>query len=205
MRSFILLVVLLAAALAVTGKRVRWERYDWSDPAPSWETRPAKNKKLNLRDDDTKVIWRGTVDGSPKLTRDLAWSDAYSRASDAIQTVLGLEHPVPANAIDDVTVEHHEGSIETGTSVGATPKISLDLELKASQARELARRDRGYYVSDRVGMLSKLMAILVAGLFAVAGYVRLDEWSKGYYTRTIKVMALAAFAGATFFVWKMAH
>ena len=41
----------------------------------------------------------------------------------------------------------------------------------------------------------------VAALFAIAGYVRLDEWSKGYYSGLLKAVAVLAVAGIGVAAW----
>ena len=66
----------------------------------------------------------------------------------------------------------------------------------------LGRRERSYRVTERLAVLAKVLAILVAGLFAVAGCVRLDDWGKGYFSRTLKLLSLVAFAGAVLLVWR---
>ena len=56
----------------------------------------------------------------------------------------------------------------------------------------------------RPGAPSLFAGQTIVLLTAIAGYVRLDEWSKGYYTGALRVAALAVVlasaAGMWFFV-----
>ena len=53
-------------------------------------------------------------------------------------------------------------------------------------------------MGQRLGWLARVVAGLVALLAAVAGYIRLEEWSKGYYTGWLKLAAAVAVAVGLF-------
>jgi len=60
---------------------------------------------------------------------------------------------------------------------------------------EIASLDHQARRENRQFFLAKILAALVALFTAIASYVRLDEWSKGYYTGWLR-LATAGFIGA---------
>jgi hypothetical protein len=46
-----------------------------------------------------------------------------------------------------------------------------------------------------------VLAVLVLILAAVAGYIRADEWTRGYYTGRLRVLAVGAVAAGAAAVW----
>ncbi len=57
-------------------------------------------------------------------------------------------------------------------------------------------RLRNSVMKDRMLFLLKIMVGMVALLATVAGYIRLDEWSKGYYTNWLRLAAMSCIAVA---------
>jgi hypothetical protein len=55
---------------------------------------------------------------------------------------------------------------------------------------EFLRKDRDHRVVQRQIYLGKILAGLVVFLTAVAGYFRLDEATKGYYSGWLRLAAL---------------
>jgi len=49
----------------------------------------------------------------------------------------------------------------------------------------------------RMVFLVKFLAGIVALLLTVCGYIRLDEWSKGYYTKWLRLVAIGCIATVT--------
>jgi hypothetical protein len=52
-------------------------------------------------------------------------------------------------------------------------------------------QDRQARVDQRMGLLGRIVTALVALFGVLAGYIRLDEWTKGYYTGRLRLGALA--------------
>ena len=82
----------------------------------------------------------------------------------------------------------------------ARNQVSLDVVLTAAQYREMREEDRKFRQKERLFILAKLLAAVVAVLAALAGYLRLDEATKGYYTTWLRLaavgLAMAVAAGA---------
>jgi hypothetical protein len=89
-----------------------------------------------------------------------------------------------------------EETVEFDDPLGKVIQIPLVLELTPQDQDRIARHDHHYRVEQRLTWVGKIFLGLVALLAAVAGYVRLDEWSKGYYTGLLR-LAAAAFVVAT--------
>ena len=68
-----------------------------------------------------------------------------------------------------------------------TPEIRADL----------MQQIRNQRMGDRMLGLGKVLGVLVVLLGGVAGYLRLDEWTKGYYTTWLRlgVIGLIGIAG----------
>jgi hypothetical protein len=85
---------------------------------------------------------------------------------------------------DRQVVDGPEGKQECwGLPVGITLDTYREMVRMAREdlAREL-RREREGRMAQRMDVLAKALVALVAFLVAVAGYFRLEDWTKGYYT-----------------------
>jgi hypothetical protein len=56
---------------------------------------------------------------------------------------------------------------------------------------------------SRMVLLVKFLAGIVALLATVCGYLRLDEWSKGYYTKWLKLAAVGCVGVVTVLLWHL--
>jgi hypothetical protein len=56
--------------------------------------------------------------------------------------------------------------------------------------RQMYGHDRQVRSKERMSLLVRVLIGLVAALAALAGYMRLDEATKGYYTRWLRLAAL---------------
>ncbi len=54
---------------------------------------------------------------------------------------------------------------------------------------------------NRMGFLVKFLTGIVALLGTLCGYLRLDEWSKGYYTKWLRLAAVGCVGAVTVFLW----
>ena len=55
----------------------------------------------------------------------------------------------------------------------------------------------------RMVFLVKVLVGIVALLVTICGYIRLDEWSKGYYTKWLKLGAIVCIAAVTTLLWSL--
>ena len=82
-----------------------------------------------------------------------------------------------------------------GDSIGKMHRTILEVRLTPETQAEVYRSDREYRAQGRMAWLARMAAALVAMLAAVAGYFRIDEATKGYYTTWLRVGA--GFIGTT--------
>jgi hypothetical protein len=87
---------------------------------------------------------------------------------------------------------------EVTLTVEVTNKIYSEM---LEQDRKLRDDERKAVAKDRQTLLGKLLAGLLAGLVAIAGYLRLDEATKGYYTTWLRVASVALVATIGAGVW----
>jgi len=75
------------------------------------------------------------------------------------------------------------------SGVGTMYIATLEVRLTPEAQADIARHDREYRAQDRMAWLARVVLALVTLLGAVAGYVRLDELTKGYYTGWLRIAA----------------
>jgi hypothetical protein len=95
-------------------------------------------------------------------------------------------------------------SVETkdfGEDVGVMRRERLEIEVAPRAVREMVRLDRENRSHERMVWLAKLLAGVVVALAAVAGYVHLDERTKGYYTTLLRVSAAGAVGAVAAALW----
>jgi hypothetical protein len=68
--------------------------------------------------------------------------------------------------------------------------VSYDVQLTPQAYRKAIENDRQLTMQDRQFLLGKILAGLVAVFTAFAGYYRLEEATKGYYTNLLRLGAL---------------
>jgi hypothetical protein len=56
---------------------------------------------------------------------------------------------------------------------------------------------------SRMVFLVKILVGIVALLLTVCGYIRLDEWSKGYYTQWLKLAAVGCMVAVGLILWRL--
>jgi hypothetical protein len=83
------------------------------------------------------------------------------------------------------------GMKEVILTVEMTEKTYNDM---VEQDKKFRLEERKEISKERQTLLGKLLAGLLAGLVAVAGYLRLDEATKGYYTTWLRVASVALVA-----------
>jgi hypothetical protein len=94
---------------------------------------------------------------------------------DYIHQHLVKERPnKPPTDLDGLKVEHRE----------------LDVAITPDDWRDILQHDSQYRMDQRLLWVGAGLAGLVVLFGAIAGYIRLDEWSKGYYTWWLRFGAL---------------
>jgi hypothetical protein len=140
------------------------------------------------------------VTGQPKLNHEDAFDDALKKAAAAIEDQFNLRtslHPEDVKKLVRDPAKENVVNVEGNE----TKQIELTLHMDHAFVEQLAHIERETRMSHRMQILARSLMVIVAGLFAIAGYVRLDEWSKGYYSGLLKAIAVIAVVGIGFAAW----
>lgn len=87
--------------------------------------------------------------------------------------------------------------------LGKVRQINLVVQVTPEDQRDIIGHDRQYRTEERMLTMAKILGTIVALLAAVAAYIRLDEYGKGYYTSWLRMagisVAAASVAGLVWF------
>lgn len=149
-------------------------------------TKPGKPvKPLKAAPEEPDAVRRNTFESKPAVTKEAARKLAVNEAVTWLTHALNLSRSVDPEFFDreDVTkTEYKEGATVLGTD---THIAVLHVVVKRDVERKLIDADRRHVAADRMDAAGRGVALLTVLLGAVAGFVRLDEWTKGYYTKRL--------------------
>lgn len=77
---------------------------------------------------------------------------------------------------------------------GEMQEVTVRLDVYAEQARDIQKQARQERMAARHHLLAYVLAGLVGLLMVVGGYLRLEEATKGYCTRMLRIAAVAIVA-----------
>jgi hypothetical protein len=80
-------------------------------------------------------------------------------------------------------------------------KVTATVKVTSTTFQDMQDQDRKFRSRDRQTFLGKILAVIVAGLAAVAVYLRLDEATKGYYSLWLRLGSAALVASVAAGVW----
>jgi hypothetical protein len=160
----------------------------------------APTKLKSRRSEDLQaVIWGKPVEGLG-LTKDEAFVAAIEEARALVTHDLGLTVPVSAEFVRE-RLKADQGEAEPIKDfIKGEPayRVRLDLQMNRGTYLELAEAERGFRVDDRMEGVGRILSVVVVALGALAGYIRLDDFTKGYYTGRLRALAVVLVAAATF-------
>jgi hypothetical protein len=140
-------------------------------------------------------------------TIDDAKDDACAKARDELLVFLrNQKPPIEWTPSRDFVRKHLARKWDTESSmhlddVGEIVQVRLDLEITPADKHMFGEKDRHHRVETRMTWLGKAFAGFVVLLTAIAGYVRLDEWSKGYFTGALRFAAVAVLVASAAGMW----
>jgi len=160
-----------------------------------------KKGKNGKKPQASRPEWVSDVIRGEDDSPDLAESLAFVNARNALEQYLLTQRPLvqtPDNEyirnhllIEQPNLSSDPNDIKSDKKYAVTLKISLD----ADKFAEIFNHQREQTSRDRMMGLGRTLAIVVAFLAAVSGYLRLEEATKGYYTTWLRVGAIS-FVGA---------
>lgn len=159
--------------------------------AEASQVRGSSSKKSKPAPPDEKeVIWRANVK-SKMLPTNAAYDNAMDEAIARIVHDLDLSRPPSREYVRKrMLAEYKENPGKTIEGVTETTVVTYDLVATREVLRELAQFERESRVRERMGGLAMITAIITVALGCIAGYVRLDEYTKGYYTWRLRLLAV---------------
>jgi len=145
-----------------------------------------------VRDEDVVIV----VPGYGKK-KDDAFQDALEKAqTEVVRRLQAQDRPFLWTPSQDYiraklakwppTVESEDKEIQ---GIGAMVEANLTVKISRSDYRDMAQHDRQAISDWRMLLLGKVMAGLVALFGSAAGYLRLEELTKGYYTAWLRMAA----------------
>jgi hypothetical protein len=147
------------------------------------------------RQRDIVLSWQ--VDGWGN-TREDAWQRALENARTELpvhlaQHDLALDWQPSSNYIKENLVKgtpEYLNPEDFREPVGLAQGVRLQIEITAKDWQHMLQEDRQMRSESRMLILAKMLAGFVAFLGAVAGYLRLEEMTKGYYTAWLRLAAI---------------
>ncbi len=207
MRTFIM-GLLLAGGIVFLLVPVRTVRMNFSEGPGRFNV--VETPRVVRTTSPVRSVQRGTpdksfqelkVEGQPRANRDDAFEDALKRAAQAIEDHYCLRTSLHPEDVKQLVRDPKEKNVPLGENLGEAKQFELTLQMDDDFVEKLATIERESRMTQRMHILARSLAVLVAGLFAIAGYVRLDEWSKGYYSGLLKAVAFMAVVGIGVAVW----
>jgi hypothetical protein len=132
----------------------------------------ALNQACKWLADESNLGWPSSEDLNDEQKRD--------KVFEATAEFLKQKNMVHFGEAEDTTTE----------STGPMKLVKMDLEITEPQARDIQKQAQQVRMKSRQG-ISLLVVIGVVCLLAViGGYLRLEEATKGYYTRLLRVAAI---------------
>ena len=77
----------------------------------------------------------------------------------------------------------------------------LEADGQIAQLHRLGREQRAERSEERMEFAARGLGVLTVLLGVIAAYIRLDEWTKGYYTRWLAVGAAGFLTAVGLSVW----
>jgi hypothetical protein len=95
-----------------------------------------------------------------------------------------------------------EKLVKESSEQGKDPKSwVVHVVITEGDYQEMLRLDRAVRAQQRMFWLGKILAGIVIALTAVVGYLRLDEWTKGYYTTWLRLGVVSLLGGIGIGLW----
>lgn len=155
--------------------------------------------------------WKAQVIGDFQTSPDAARSDALSKA--ALELALYLREQFPDlrfrptaeflaahQMVDNPPFE--EAVVERFQDAPTMYRQSVTVELRDEHLRRIFEEDRRVRSDERLQLAGRIIGGILIGLAALLGYLRLDDWTKGYFSAILIVAAvLVSLAGFAAWWW----
>ena len=154
---------------------------------------------------EPKIVARWKTDGVGDSHED-AYLDGVDRIRQELHSYLAkqgfqLEIQPSVLFLESLIKSQQEGEQRDLGRGGISHQVFLVVELSNLELDKLLLQDRQIRAEGRMLSLAKILFGLVAFLAVLAGYFRLEEATKGYYTNWLRLAALGFLFAAGAGLW----
>jgi hypothetical protein len=132
--------------------------------------------------------------------------DALNKAREKVADYLQLHTEIPEDFVKEKLITFSDEPKKHDLKVPGVDyyQVNAKAKLTPDAATQLLRIEQHSVSELRVLFLAKVLAGVLAVMLTIAAYVRLDEWSKGYYTGWLRLAAAGFIAASAFSLWLLA-
>jgi hypothetical protein len=156
---------------------------------------------------------RLTVEGPPQLTLPEAWQAAEAKTMEKLRDYF-QDQGLPVAYMPPITElrpllarnwKYKEESKVFPEPVNRTMHwVTLEIPLVPELRGVLIQREREHRMQERMIWVGRILAGVVVLLIALAGYFRLEEWTKGYYTTWLRLATVGFIGSGVVALWLFA-
>jgi hypothetical protein len=142
---------------------------------------------------DKDTSWTET--GMDKTSYADAEKDALTKIQGHLLVLLRDQNPPMEWTPDLDYIKAHlvtasrQGERDFRGEVGPMKTVIVEAELTPQARADLIRQEQHFHMQDRLSLALKVLGGIMALCLAAAGYIRLDEWTKGYSNALLRVAA----------------
>jgi hypothetical protein len=137
-----------------------------------------------------------------------AQTHGFAEASRTIADYLQKHHPALAWAPPESYLRQHgivrpvgEPQSKDLNLAGPTKEVQLRVTITPELLEDALVMSRQQRMEDRQALLARILAGLAAVLLVVGGYLRLEDATRGYYNRALRLAAAGLLAIVAFGLW----
>jgi hypothetical protein len=153
---------------------------------------PAQRANSKPREAERNLSW--PVDGWGETPADAEQMALENARRDVLSFFALRDHPLEwkpnLNYIDTNLIKNRGVLEDTEEPLKGWQGVRLWIEIDRAKWEAMLEKDRQVRSESRMLLLGKFLAGIVAFLGAVAGYLRLEEMTKGYYTAWLRLAAI---------------
>jgi hypothetical protein len=150
---------------------------------------PAPAQRAKSQPKAQEIILSRTVDGWGETPAD-AEQMALENARREVLRDYPLEWKPSLKYIDKKLIKDRSKLEDTEEPLKGWQGVRLWIEIDRAKWDDMLQKDGQVRSEARMVLLGKFLAGIVAFLGAVAGYLRLEEMTKGYYTAWLRLAAI---------------
>jgi hypothetical protein len=143
--------------------------------------KPVEPKKFVIKEEFTGYGETVTQAQTDAMARGCQWLEEHSGLSWSPDTVYLRQHNM---------VHFDEPTDEKFEHAGTMKVVKMQLQITAEQARDMQKQAQQERMKSRQGLSLLVLVGLVGLVGIVGGYLWLEEATKGYYTRMLRLAAI---------------